>query len=427
MPLKTMLAHLERVELVMAAEPWLLVGISVVLGYLVGKLAAKFRLPEVVGYIIGGLVLGPSLVNLLSLEVLDRMGLVSDLALALVAFTIGTELTFKLVKRLGAGLFVVILSESFGAFLVVGTGVYLLTRDLALALIFAALAPASAPAGTVVVLQEYKAKGPLTSSLLAVVGLDDALAVMIYAFAASIAKMLLAHESSVSFVHLAEGPLLDVFGAVALGAFIGTVLAFAVRKAHGTGDMLSMVLGGMLICAGLSNLLGVSLILSNLVVGAVVANVSPRRVRRAFGAVQNITPPIYILFFVLAGAHLQLRLLPSIGVLGLVYLVARSAGLVGGAFVGATISRMESTIRKYLGLGILSQAGVAVGLALMAGKDFGDMGAEGAQLALLAINTIAATTIVFEIVGPIMTKIAITRAGEVGKMKDQQVSEEVSG
>ena len=426
MPLKAMLTHLERIELLMAAEPWLLVGVSVVLGYLVGKLASKFKLPEVVGYIIGGLVLGPSLINLLSLEVLDRMGLVSDLALALVAFTIGTELTFKLVKRLGAGLFVVILSESLGASLVVSIASYLVTRNLAMSLVFGALAAASAPAGTVVVLQECKAKGTLTSLLLAVVGLDDALAVMIYAFAASIGKMLVAHESSISFVHLVEGPLLEIFGAVALGAFIGTVLAFAVRKAHGTGEMLSMTLGGTLICAGLSNLLGVSLILSNLVVGVAVANISPRRVRRAFGAVQNITSPIYILFFVLAGAHLQLRLLPSMGILGLVYILGRSAGKVGGAYFGTTVTRMESTIRKYLGLGILSQAGVAVGLALMAGKDFGDMGAEGAQLALLAINTIAATTIVFEIVGPIMTKIAITRAGEVGKMKDGQASEEVS-
>lgn len=426
MPFKALLTHLERVEPLVAAEPWLLVGVSVVVGYLVGKLASKCKLPEVVGYIIGGLALGPSLTNLLTLEVLEKMELVSDLALAIVAFTIGTELTLSLIKRLRAGLFVVMLLESFGACLVVATAVYLLTRDLATSLIFGALAAASAPAGTVVVLQQYKAKGPLTSLLLAVVGLDDGVAVMIYAFAASIAKMLLLHTSSVSFMHLIKGPVVEIVGAIALGGCVGVVLAFAIRKAHGTGEMLSMVLGGTLICAGLSNLLGVSLILANLVVGAAVANISPRRVRRAFGAVQNITSPIYILFFVLAGAHLQLGLLPSMGVLGLIYILGRSAGKVGGAYTGATVTRMESTIRKYLGLGILSQAGVAVGLALMTGKDLGNMGAEGARLALLAINTIAATTIVFEIVGPIMTKIAITGAGEVGKMEEEKASQEVS-
>ncbi len=138
MSFRVLLTHLERVELLVAAEPWLLVGVSVVIGYLVGKLASKCRLPEVVGFIIGGLVLGPSLINLLSLEVLDRMGLVSDLALALVAFTIGTELTLKLVKRLGAGLFVVMLSESFGACLIVTIASYLVTRTLAVSLVFGA-------------------------------------------------------------------------------------------------------------------------------------------------------------------------------------------------------------------------------------------------------------------------------------------------
>ncbi|MCK5557219.1 MAG: cation:proton antiporter, partial [Candidatus Hydrogenedentes bacterium] len=202
MPFKALLTHLTHVQPLVATEPWLLVGVSVVVGYLVGKLASKCKLPEVVGYIIGGLALGPSLTNLLTLEVLEKMELVGDLALAIVAFTIGTGLTLSLIKRLRAGLFVVMLLESFGACLVVATAVYLLTRDLATSLIFGALAAASAPAGTVVVLQEYKAKGALTSLLLAVVGLDDGVAVMIYAFAASIAKMLLLHTSSVSFMHL---------------------------------------------------------------------------------------------------------------------------------------------------------------------------------------------------------------------------------
>jgi len=424
--IKSLLAYVERLEPLVAAEPWLVVGIAVVVGYIVGKLAARFKLPEVVGYILGGLVLGPSLTNLFTLELLDKMDLVSDLALALVAFSIGTELTLQLVKRLRVGLFVVILAESFGAFLLVATAVYLLTRDIPTALIFGSLAPASAPAGTVVVLQEYKAKGPLTSLLLAVVGLDDGLAVMIYAFAASTARMLLARTDSVSFIHLMEGPLLEIVGAIMLGGCIGIVLAFAIRKARGTGEMLSMVLGGTLICTGLSNLFGVSLILANLVVGATLANVSQHTVRRAFGAVQNITAPIYIMFFVLAGAHLQLRLLPSMGVLGLVYMLGRVVGLVGGAYVGATISHMESVIRKYVGLGILSQAGVAVGLALMVSKHLGGIGPDGARLALLAINTIAATTIVFEIIGPITTKIAITAAGEVGKLAEEQALQEVS-
>ncbi len=426
MPFKALLTHIERVEPLIAAQPWLVVGVAVVVGYVVGKLAAKLKLPEVVGYIVGGLLLGPSLTNLFTLELLERMDLVSDLALALVAFTIGTELMVDLLKRLGRGLFVVTLAESSITFLVVAAGVYLLGRDLPLALILGAVAAASAPAGTVVVLQEYKAKGTLTSLLLAIVGLDDGVGVMIYAFAISIAKLFVDHSTALSFAQVVQGPILEILGAIALGACIGVLLALAVRKARTTGEMLTMVLGGTLICAGMSNLFGVSLILANLVVGAAVANISPRSVRRAFGAVQNITGPIYILFFVLAGAHLQVKLLLSMGAIGLIYIVSRCAGKMTGASLGAAIARMEPRIRKYVGLGLLSQAGLAVGLALMVGRELGDLGADGARLALVTINTVAATTIVFEFIGPVTLKAALTGAGEIGKMQGESGSEEVS-
>ena len=160
-----------------------------------------------------------------------------------------------------------------------------------------------------------------------------------------------------------------------------------------------------------------SLILANLSMGIVFANLFIFANRRAVEALDVISLPIYTIFFVIAGAHLQISLLPAMGFLGLVYILCRSFGLIGGSFFGAAISKSDPIIRKYLGLGILSQAGVAIGLAIMATRDFSALGQVGKDLGILVINTIAATTIVFEIIGPIATKFAIRQAGEIKKGK----------
>jgi Kef-type K+ transport system membrane component KefB len=239
---------------------------------------------------------------------------------------------------------------------------------------------------------------------------------MIYAFAAALAKLCLT-GGTISFLDVVKGPLVEIFGAIGLGGLIGIIFGYFIRKLHVKDEVLAISLGAVLICTGLSKYLHVSLILSNLSLGMVFANLFLLANRRAYQAIRTITLPIYIIFFVIAGAHLQLKLLPAMGFLGLVYIVCRTVGLTGGAFFGATVSKAEPVIRKYLGLGILSQAGVAIGLAILVTREFGSLGKAGQDLALLVMNTIAATTILFEILGPIGAKIAITRAGEVGKSR----------
>ena len=392
------------------------VGIAIVSGFLGGKISNRFKLPSVVGYLITGLILGPSLFKVFSLELLNNIGVFNDVALGLVAFIIGSELRLSVLKKMGRGIITIIFAESFAAFILVFLGVYLLTHKVYVALIFGAMAPASAPAGTAVVLQEYKAKGPLTNALYAVVGLDDGLAIMIYAFAAALAKIYLL-GSEVSFTAMIKGPIFEIIGAIILGVIIGAIFGYFIRKLHRRNDVLAVSIGAVLICAGLSNFFNVSLILSNLSLGMIFANIFLLANRRAYKAINSIVTPIYIIFFVIAGAHLQISLLPAMGLLGLIYIIARTLGLTGGALLGATLSNQSSVIKKYLGFGILSQAGVAIGLAIMATREFGVLGVEGQRLALLVINTIAATTIIFEIIGPIATKFAISKAGEIGKAK----------
>ncbi|MDP8292584.1 MAG: cation:proton antiporter, partial [Candidatus Orphnella occulta] len=275
---------------------------------------------------------------------------------------------------------------------------------------------ASAPAGTAVVLQECKAKGPLTNALYAVVGLDDGLAIMIYAFAAGLAKVFITHQH-MSLAGMVTKPLVEIGGSIVLGGVIGYLLGFVLKKVYNKKEILAVSIGFILLCAGLANYFHFSLILANLSLGMVFANSFLLANRRTYQSINSITLPIFIIFFVIAGAHLQISLLPAMGVLGLVYIICRTCGLMGGAYVGASIAKSPTVIRKYLGMGILSQAGVAIGLAIMVTKEFAGLGSAGKDLSIMVINTIAATTIIFEILGPIATKFAITRAGEAGKAK----------
>ncbi len=391
-------------------------GIAILLGFIGGKISNRVKFPAVIGYILAGLLLGPSFLNFFHEAFLENLGLVSDITLGLVAFSIGSELRLGILRNVGKGILLIILTESFFAFFAVFALIYVLTHKLYLALLFGAMAPASAPAGTVVVLQEYKAKGPLTDALLAVVGLDDGLAILIYAFAAALAKISIS-GAQVSLEAALGTPLLEVAGAIVLGGVLGLILAVVAKKIVSKQELLILTLAAVFLCVGLSNMFHFSLILSNLAFGMVIANTYLRTSRRAYDVIHGITPPLYVLFFVLAGAHLQIRLLPAMGLIGVLYIIGRSLGLIGGAWFGATVSKAHENIRKYLGLGILSQAGVAIGLALLVGREFAELNDAGKEVSRLIINTIAATTIFFEIVGPLTTRFAIAKAGEIGKLK----------
>ncbi len=392
------------------------VGLMIGGGFIGGKISNYLKFPSVVGYLIAGLFMGPSFLNIFNAELLGNMDTFNDLAMSIVAFIIGSEMRLGALRKMGKSIVIIIFSESFGAFIMVFCGVYLLTRKLYLALIFGAMAPASAPAGTAIVLQEYKAKGPLTNALYAVVGLDDGLAIMIYAFAAALAKISIT-GSSESFLHIIKGPVIEIMGAIILGGLFGLILGYVTKKIHNKKEILAISLSAVMICSGLSNHFHFSLILANLSLGIVFANLYLYANRRSMEAVNFITLPIYTIFFVIAGAHLRISLLPAMGLLGIIYIICRSVGLIGGSFFGAVVSKSNPVLRKYLGLGILSQAGVAVGLAIMATRDFSMLGQVGRDLSVLVINTIAATTIVFEIIGPLATKFAINKAGEIGKAK----------
>lgn len=388
----------------------LLAGIAIGLGFLVGKGTHAIKITGVVGYIFAGIILGPDVLGIIKLTSTE-VETVTGFALGFVAFIIGGELTLSLLRRMGRSIIAIILGESFGAFIIVFLGVYLLTHRVSEAVIFAAMAPASAPAGTVAVIHEYKAKGKLTSALLTVVGFDDGLAILIYAFSIAVVGVILS-SGTLSVSTMVIPPLTEIFGAILIGGVVGTLFAFLLKKMIEREEIITVTLIAILLTAGLSKLLGVSLILSCMVLGMMVINLFPQANKPVFDYIKSISLPVYIMFFVIAGLNLHVGLLMTIGALGAVYIICRSLGLIGGSYLAALLSKADPVIRDNIGFGILSQAGVAIGLALLASQKLTSLGLP--EMGSLIVTVIAATTVVFEIIGPLSARFAISRAGEIG-------------
>ncbi len=427
------------------SEPFLLLGIVAIAGFYFGRAAKVARLPSLIGFMILGVLLGPSVLGFFYEGNLESLTFLTEMALGFVAFSIGAELNLRALRHLGKGIVSVILVESLAAFFMVFLVTYLITRSLPVALLFGGVAPASAPAGTVAVIQECKAKGSLTTALYAVVGFDDGLAILIFGFAAALARRILlgstlgvvsANESVLAAM---REPSLEIVGSLIIGAVLGFVFCLLVRRLQAGRDMLIMAFGTVLLATGISLHFGLSLILTNMAAGFVLSNTRREGfVRKATDPLREIMPLLFIIFFCLAGAHLKLSELPKLGVVGVAYILARSAGLIGGSRLGGIVGRMEKKITKWIGLGILSQAGVAIGLSLIISTEFSQMArapeiaaavsryaAAHPDVSRLAydplvigaaiITVITATSVIFEIVGPALTRIGLAKAGEIDK------------
>jgi Kef-type K+ transport system membrane component KefB len=407
-----------------------LVGALLIVCFYAGKLIKKTSLPSLIGYMLVGALFGPSFkkygLEIFTEPILESLSFVTQIALGFVAFSIGSELSMKSLKRLGSGIVWIIFSESFAAFFLVTGLLYAITKDLPMALIFGSMAPASAPAGTVAIIQEYKAKGSLTQALYAVVGFDDGLAIIIFGFAAAVSKSLLLAETpghvSEGFFQMLKAPTIEILLSILVGILLGFILAQLVRFIKSSRDMLIVVFGIVTLGTGLSMMWHLSLILTNMVIGFFLINTRRESlVHKVTAPLLEIMPLTFVLFFCLAGAHLQLAALPSLGIIGIAYILGRSGGLIGGARLGAIFGHVEDKIKKYVGLGILSQAGVAIGLALIVNAEFSGLGAvtdgvsHGSIIGTKVITTITATCIVFEIIGPILAKYALGKAGELNQ------------
>jgi Kef-type K+ transport system membrane component KefB len=405
----------------------IIIGAALLFGTVGARVFQWLRIPQVVGYIAIGVVLGRSCLNVIDETTWEEFRSFNFFALGIIGFMIGGELHRDVFRKYGRQFIAILLAEGVGAFVVVGavtTGVLMLmTRNVALSvavgMVLGGLSAATAPAATVAVLREYKTRGVLTSAVYALVALDDGLALVLFGLASSIAGTLLAGGDA---AHAGVfGTLVNVgykiFGAIALGVLAGVGLNFIFR--HGRGDharTLTYILGSLALVMGLGRMLDVDSILAAMSLGVVVTNIAPRRSYSAFEIVERFAPPIYVLFFVLVGAHLELMGMSWwLIALAAAYVVGRSLGKVVGANFGARITAAPTALRRYLGMCLFCQGGVAVGLALSAEERFAGMKIMGEMEVGTAIMIIiTATTIVVELLGPPCVKMAVEKAGEVG-------------
>lgn len=372
-------------------------------GMAMGRLVKKIKLPNVTGYLLAGLLLGPSVLGILSEGFLSAATVISDAALGFIAFSIGNEFKISYFKRVGVTPIVIAVLESLFAVVFVALALVAAGFDTPFCLVLSAIAAATAPAATIMVIKQYRAKGPVTETLLSVVALDDATALILYSVSIAVAQAL--SGKAVSVKALVLPALIEIFGALVVGALLGFIFLLPLRFFKKDSNRMSLIVGFIFAGLGLSKLCGFSSLLFCMAMGAIVANFSPD-INKLMDLSDKITPPIFLLFFVASGADLKLSVLPTVGVAGAIYVVFRVIGKMFGASMGAVLCKADRNIKKYLGPALIPQAGVAIGLSLVAGEAFP---AYAAQIRAI----ILCGTLIYELIGPAVSKASLKKAGEI--------------
>ena len=385
-------------------EVFYYLAIVLLSGLVFGKLVHFIKLPNVTGYLIGGLLVGPSFLNLITAEGVESLGFISSVALGFIAFSIGSEFKASYFKRVGLTPIIIAIFESVMAVVFVTGALILFGFDPALSIMLGAIAAATAPAATIMVIKQYKAKGPVTETLLSVVALDDAVALICFGIAAAIAQMIENPGSANLLVTIAD-PIIEILMSLGIGALLGLLFVLPLRFFKDEDSRQTLIYAFVLLALFIAKKGGFSDLLTCMMMGAIFANLSNQS-DRVLAICDRITPPIFVAFFVLSGADLNVSILPKIGLIGAVYVVVRVIGKVFGAWFGAKISKADEKIQKYLGFALTPQAGVAIGLTVVA-KTIVPQYAEQIRAVILC------ATLIYELVGPSISKWALKQSGEI--------------
>ncbi|MBK1707329.1 cation:proton antiporter [Halochromatium glycolicum] len=384
------------------AVPILLtVGGIFLIGLCADFLGRHTFLPRVTLLLLAGILVGPEVLDLLPDFTEQWFPVLTNLALAMIGFLIGQSIQPESLRRLGRRVLILATSKVALAALLVFVGLLLLGVQLEAALLLAGIAPATAPAATFDVVHESQAEGEFTDTLLGIVAIDDGWGIILFSVLLSIAEGV-AGTSGAGGVLLSA--LWELFGALALGALLALPMAYLTGRVARGEPTQAEALGFVLLCAGLALWAEVSYILACMTLGALVSSFAAHH-KRPFRAIEGIEWPYLILFFLLAGASLHLDALATIGLLGVVYILMRSAGLYLGAQLGGRISGAPPRLYNWIGIAVLPQAGVALGLALVAAQAF-------PSLEDIILPTVLGTTVVFELIGPVAARFALRKAGE---------------
>lgn len=406
----------------------LAIGIAMFAGLFLSRLVSKFNLPDVTSYLIAGVMIGPLVLGRLgvaglgfvSFDFVEEMGLLCDVALGFIAFSIGSEFRVSALRKTGRQATIVAIVQALAAMLSVDLvllGLHMILGDrlpISTCIILGAIATATAPAATLMVINQYKAKGALTDILLPVVALDDAVGLIMFAVSTGIARALI--NGSVSIISLLVNPIVEISCSLLLGALLGWIFSIVEKFFNSGSKRLSLAVAFVIICAALSKLrfhftggleICFSSLLTTMMCSTIFCNLCDFSEEIMYKT-ERWTAPIYVLFFVISGAELDLTVFGDLTVviIGIAYILSRSTGKIFGASTGARLTKCEPSICKYLGITLLPQAGVALGMSVTVAGQFGE---EGAMIR----NIILFSVLIYELVGPMLTKMALTAAGDI--------------
>lgn len=417
------------------------IGLVLAVGFVGSLLARKVKLPNVSGYLVLGLLLGPSLglifkgfPGIITVEDNEAFGFISEIALAFIAFSIGSEFAIKNIKKMGKSIITLTTWEVIGAVAVVFLALLFLPKpaaitggvynpfskeNLSFGMILASMSATTAPAATIMVIRQYWAYGPVTKAILPITALDDIYGIVVFGFFISIAQILTgsASTSGPTWLMFAK-PFIEVFGSVLIGMLIGFIISKLANKFDKMRDDIQVItLLTILLTVSLTTLLndaleehgiGFSQLLINIAAGSMVANVA-KRPERSYNSINDLSTPFYIIFFTLAGASLDLKILgadPLILAIAGVYIIARGSGKILGIAIGAKITNAAPTVKKYLGIALLPQGGVSIGLLVIVGAQMKSFYPSISTIIMLSI-------LVYETFGPIFAKFSLEKSGEI--------------
>ena len=385
----------------------LCLGIVLVGALVAEKVINYLKIPAITSYILLGILLGPHAFNITGEGLLASSELLSNIVLGFIAFHIGKNFSTESFKRIGKAVISISIAVTIATLICVTLGIhYVAHQPFHIALLFGAISTATAPATTMMVIRQYKARGLFTDVLLGTVAIDDAWGIMIFSISLAIAQVLeIGQFSEWIIMTVTVKAAAKIFLSVILGSIMAIVASKISAYLKRRENVLTFILGAILINTGVALHFHMSPLLSNMFFGAVLVNIEKTSFKY-FESVNSVDWPLYVMFYVLAGANLDIGILSSLGLIGSVYIISRIIGRIGGAYAGAVITGAGQSIRRYMGLALMAQAGVAIGLAMMAKASLPHTG--GAIL-----HTIIATTVVYEIFGPVATRYALLKAKDI--------------
>lgn len=380
------------------------VSIILISGLLFGRIAKFIKLPNVTGYLLAGLILGPYILNILPSDVINNLYIIPDIALAFIAFSIGSEFKISYFKRVGFTPIVIAIMEAMVAVILVTSTLILTGHDIAFSIVLGAISAATAPAATIMVIKQYKARGPVTETLMSVVAMDDAVALIAFGFAVTIAKSL-GNSASPSIIMSIFNPFIEIGLALLIGIVVGFLLKLPLKWFNSRDNKLIVVIGFVFLSTSLANYFNVSSLLTCMAMGGIFTNIYSDS-NSIMQITDSITPPIFLMFFVISGAELDITIIPKLGLVGIIYILVRVIGKLLGSYLGGKIMNAPKNVQKFLGPTLIPQAGVAIGLTSVAESVV-------PEFASMIKAVILCATLIYEIVGPAITKITLQKAGEI--------------